>query len=70
MSTDDATRRALGLDDASLDAAWDAAVALLRAKHGVDGADAMLARAAANLSYWHDNPAPWDATFVIPSEAP
>lgn len=61
---------ALGLDDASLDAAWDAAVARLRAKHGVDGADAMLAQAATNLSHWHDNPAPWDAAFVIPEEAP
>lgn len=55
--------RALGLDRASLDAAWDGAVERLRTKHGVEDADAMLAQAAANLSYWRANPAPPPTTL-------
>jgi hypothetical protein len=45
----------LGLTDAAMEAGWQDALELLRAK-GLD-VDAMLKRAAANLTYWHDHPA-------------
>ena len=53
---------AVGLDDASLDAAWDAAMELIRADG--DDPDAMVRRAGEVLTYYHDHPAPLPVPFA------
>ena len=52
--------RVLGLDDASLDAQWDAMIAELRAEGRDVGA--MMRRAGASLTAWHELPAVIDGT--------
>lgn len=55
---------AIGLSDKQTDAAWEACLARLRAD-GHD-ADAIVAKAAANLAYYREHPAPFDpsAEFI------